>query len=134
MILMDMQMPKTSGVDASLSIRKLPGRTDVPIVAMTANAFTEDREKCLAAGMNDFVTKPVAPEVMFRLVYRWPKSRRIRSKARPVSARRGICCPRQSSQTAARGLYCDAVKLRDIPARTLCALRAEARDETRTLP
>ena len=72
-------MPKTSGVDASLSIRKLPGRTDVPIVAMTANAFTEDREKCLAAGMNDFITKPVDPEVMFRIVYRWLSSNDVSS-------------------------------------------------------
>ena len=79
LILMDMQMPKTSGVDASLSIRKLPGRADVSILAMSANPFTEDREKCLAAGMNDFITKPVDPELMFKAVYRWLSSNGVPS-------------------------------------------------------
>jgi hypothetical protein len=71
LILMDMQMPLMSGVDATLAIRKLPAYQNVPILAMTANVFTEDREKCLAAGMNDFITKPADPEVVFKLLYQW---------------------------------------------------------------
>ena len=71
LILMDMQMPVLSGVDATLGIRKLPSYSQVPIVAMTANAFTEDRDKCLKAGMNDFVTKPTDPVMLFKTVYRW---------------------------------------------------------------
>jgi signal transduction histidine kinase/ActR/RegA family two-component response regulator len=71
LILMDMQMPIMSGIDATLAIRKLPGYENVPILAMTANAFTDDREKCIAAGMNDFIAKPADPEVVFRLLYQW---------------------------------------------------------------
>lgn len=71
LILMDMQMPVMSGIDASLGIRKLPNTWLVPIVAMTANAFTEDRDKCLAAGMNDFVTKPTDPATLFKTVHHW---------------------------------------------------------------
>jgi CheY-like chemotaxis protein len=58
-IFMDMQMPKLNGVEATQQIRQLPGYRDIPIIAMTANAFAEDKAKCLAAGMNDFLTKPL---------------------------------------------------------------------------
>lgn len=59
-IFMDMQMPRMNGLEATAAIRALGGwRSDVPIIAMTANAFESDREACLAAGMNDFVAKPI---------------------------------------------------------------------------
>ena len=61
-ILMDLQLPLLGGVEATQRIRKLPGYADVPILAVTATAFAEDRKSCLASGMNDFVAKPVDPE------------------------------------------------------------------------
>jgi len=72
-ILMDMQMPVMDGIDATLAILALPDRRNVPIVAMTANAMQADRERCLNAGMVDFITKPIEPDELFRALLRWIK-------------------------------------------------------------
>lgn len=71
LILMDMQMPNMDGLEATRRIRALPDLQSLPIIAMTANAFAEDREQCFAAGMDDFITKPVKPEILFATVHRW---------------------------------------------------------------
>ena len=71
LILMDMQMPRLDGLVATRLIRATPGYATTPILAMTANAFTEDRRHCLEAGMNDFLTKPFNPDVLFAILLRW---------------------------------------------------------------
>jgi signal transduction histidine kinase len=71
LILMDMEMPGMGGLEATRAIRKLPGYEKVPILAMTANAFEEDRQRCLDAGMNDHVAKPADPDKLFSALLKW---------------------------------------------------------------
>ena len=71
LILMDIQMPNLNGIEATRAIRALPGYAATPILAMTANAFNEDRQVCLDAGMNDHIGKPVDPEHLYETVVKW---------------------------------------------------------------
>jgi signal transduction histidine kinase/CheY-like chemotaxis protein len=74
LVLMDVQMPEMDGFAATGEVRRGHGpQTSLPIVAMTANAMAGDRERCLAAGMNDYVSKPVHPEDLQRILHQWIK-------------------------------------------------------------
>jgi signal transduction histidine kinase/DNA-binding NarL/FixJ family response regulator len=71
LVLMDLQMPEMDGIEATLALRSHPQLAALPIVAMTANATLQDRERCLSAGMNDFLGKPFEPVELLLLLRRW---------------------------------------------------------------
>ncbi|MEI6670104.1 MAG: response regulator [Acidobacteriota bacterium] len=72
LVLMDVQMPEVDGLEATRQIRQAEGpQRAVPIIAMTAHAMQGDRERCMAAGMNDYVTKPVSPAALAQALDKW---------------------------------------------------------------
>jgi len=90
LILMDVQMPIMDGLEATRLIRnpssKVPNHR-VPIIAMTAHAMASDREKCLEAGMNDYITKPIEPQALAKVLARWlPEARMTEPKPAQVLA------------------------------------------------
>jgi signal transduction histidine kinase/DNA-binding response OmpR family regulator len=85
-VLMDVQMPVVDGIEATRRMRGMPAFADLPIIAMTAHALAEERERCIAAGMVDHVSKPIDPDVLYATLARWV---RARAGAAPVAATAG---------------------------------------------
>jgi two-component system sensor histidine kinase/response regulator len=79
LVLMDVQMPEMGGLEATGCIRENPQFSNLPIVAITAQAMTGDREKCIEAGMDDYITKPIDVNELFSILVKWikPKDRKI---------------------------------------------------------
>jgi signal transduction histidine kinase len=77
LILMDIQMPKLNGVDAALAIRALPGREHTPILALSASVSAQEKARCYAAGMNDFIVQPLNPELLFLALLKWLSLRAV---------------------------------------------------------
>jgi two-component system sensor histidine kinase/response regulator len=75
LVLMDMQMPVMDGVTATVELRKHPRFAALPIIAMTANVLSAERQRCLDAGMNDHIAKPIDPDLLFAALARWLKPR-----------------------------------------------------------
>ena len=75
MVLMDMHMPIMDGVRATIEIRRDARFNELPIISMTANAMVQDREKCVIAGMNDHLVKPIYPDDLFRMLLKWIRPR-----------------------------------------------------------
>ena len=93
-ILMDIQMPGMDGYEVSRAIRAMPGRSGVPIIALTANAMSGDREKCLAAGMNDHISKPLEVETLLAVLGYWVGPRATAgAAARPAAEDGGLLPP-----------------------------------------
>jgi urea ABC transporter urea binding protein len=71
LMLMDLQMPNMDGLEATCRVRLLQNCNQLPIIAMTANAFAEDKARCFEAGMNDFISKPIAPATFYACLLKW---------------------------------------------------------------
>ncbi len=84
-ILMDVQMPVMDGIEATRRIRVQNTYEELPIIAMTANAQEEDRDLCLKAGMSDYISKPIDPDILFRTLLRWLGKKNISVEAPAIA-------------------------------------------------
>src|SRR6516164_6042262 len=106
-VLMDLQMPEMDGFTATRLLRAKPELRDLPIIAMTADVMVEAIQRCLDAGMNDHVGKPIDPDALFATLARWTKSREVKAEglaAKPTRTGAGVDVPEIEGVDVAGGL------------------------------
>jgi len=106
-VFMDLQMPEMDGLTATRLLRALPHLQQLPIIAMTAHALVEERQRCLEAGMNDHVSKPIEPDALFATLMRWGKPRPeqpARAASRAAKAPDDVTLPEIDGVDVAGGL------------------------------
>jgi two-component system sensor histidine kinase/response regulator len=81
LVLMDVQMPEMDGITATLALRRMERFRDLPVVALTANVMAQDRKRCMDAGMNDFLAKPIEPDAMWAMLAKWIRPSRAAGDA-----------------------------------------------------
>jgi two-component system sensor histidine kinase/response regulator len=146
LVFMDMQMPRMDGLAATRALRQVERLATLPVVAMTANAMEQDRRECLAAGMNDFLVKPIDPDQLTQALLQWIRPRGARPAAAAAQTAPGATAaarlPQAPGLDTDRGLrnvlgrealYLDVLRRfvrgqGDAPARIAAALEAGDRE------
>ncbi|WP_406694780.1 response regulator [Singulisphaera sp. Ch08] len=102
-VLMDIQMPELDGLQATVELRRDGRFRDLPIIAMTAHAMAGDREQSLKAGMDDHVTKPIDPDLLFAVLLRWIKPGTRKAGATPLPTEPDLSIPRETARPETDG-------------------------------
>lgn len=100
LIFMDLQMPEMDGIEATRQIRSQEGEKHLPIVAMTAHALKGDRERCMAAGMDDYIAKPVNPSDLFAMINKWAMMEPLDRSMQPGSQAENPKAPEETAGIA----------------------------------
>ena len=143
LVLMDMQMPVMDGIEATLALRSFPRMASLPVVAMTANALLADRQRCIDAGMNDFLAKPIEPKRLWQILLKWIPARPAAETTARVPAMAALARPANPPifELGVAGIDCASAQRRllgntDFYIKTLrmfCIMQSNMIEEMRTV-
>ena len=106
LVLMDMQMPVMGGTAATIELRRIPGLAELPVVAMTANVQPADRQRCLDSGMNDFLAKPIEPDLLWQTLLKWIPPRHAPAPLPAAVIKPGAVQPAPTFDLGVPGIDC----------------------------